>query len=60
MKTLGELYDRLKAIEKALDEVAEAETALGHGGDSHTLKWKTENVKDAEQRLENLRGEDLT
>lgn len=59
MKTVGDLYDKLKAIEAAEDEVRKAGIAIGHGGNEATMRAKHEHLNDAHYRLSLLRDEPL-
>ena len=56
---LGELWDRLREVDDALEEVAEAERSLGHGGSPETLRIKRERLADAQDRVARLRDEDV-
>lgn len=55
--TLGELYDKLEAVELARVEIEKAELAIQHGGSAETMKFKRENLRNREDWLDVLRSE---
>lgn len=57
--TLGELYDKLKAIKAAERYVQEAMDALAHGGAPETIQRKTDQLQFEADRLESLRDEEI-
>lgn len=54
---LGELVDNIRRLEEAESWVAQAKTALKHGGNPHTMAAKQETLDMAEAVLESIRDE---
>lgn len=59
MKTLGDLYDALKELDDAKDEIARAERAIHYGGNESTMRGKYRDLHDARDRLDALRERPL-
>jgi len=57
--TVGELYDKLKAIEKAELDVQNAENSLLHGGSAWTMDNKRQLLTHELNWLETLRNEEI-
>lgn len=57
--TLGELYDKLKAIAAAEKDVQDAMDALTRGGSPETIKRKEEQLQLEAGWLEGLRDEEI-
>lgn len=57
--TMGELFDRLKEIEKAERDVADAMHSFAHGGNADTMKRKTDSLQYCADHLQRLRDEPI-
>jgi hypothetical protein len=56
---LGELADRLKALQEAQERVEEAKEAIGHGGSAGTMESKRAWLRECEAEVRILREEGL-
>lgn len=56
---IRDLVNALERIREADQDMLEADTAYRHGGCASTMQHKEQNVRDANQRLEDLLEEDV-
>lgn len=56
---LGDLVDNIRRLEEAEGWVAQAKTALQHGGNARTMAAKQETLESAEAMLDRIRDEDV-
>lgn len=57
--TLGDLYDALARIDEDKQNLKEAETSLGHGGSTDTIRCKIARIGHCEKVLNLQRAEKL-
>lgn len=57
--TKGELYEIIREIDRAEQEIVYAEIALRHGGSPRTIEGKKETLNDANRNLERLLEEEI-
>jgi len=56
---LGDLVDNIRRLEEAERCVAQAKTALQHGGNAHIMADKQKTLESAEAMLDRIRDEDV-